>query len=44
LSLIVNSAESAPPIRRVLILGHNGFIGGALCKYFRAHSPELERC
>lgn len=30
------------PIRRVLILGHNGFIGSALCNYFHKQSPELE--
>ena len=29
-------------IRRVLILGHTGFIGGHLVRYFRKHSPEIE--
>lgn len=29
-------------IRRVLILGHTGFIGGHLTTYFRNQSPEIE--
>ncbi|MCX6992223.1 MAG: NAD(P)-dependent oxidoreductase [Kiritimatiellaeota bacterium] len=38
-----SGASAGPrPIHRVLILGHNGFIGSALCNYFRKQSPELE--
>lgn len=34
--------RAAPDIRRVLILGHSGFIGSRLEKIFRAESPRIE--
>jgi UDP-glucose 4-epimerase len=37
-----NSATLQDAIRRVVILGHNGFIGGNLYDFFKTHSSGLE--
>lgn len=38
----MKSPIASPDIRRVVILGHTGFIGGHLLKHFRSQSPEIE--
>jgi UDP-glucose 4-epimerase len=43
----MNSPETSlpageKPIERVIILGHNGFIGGNLHRFFSEHSPRVE--
>lgn len=37
-----NSTGLQNSIRRVVILGHNGFIGGNLYDFFKTHSPKVE--
>lgn len=38
----MNAAIASRDIRRVVILGHSGFIGDHLLKYFRSQSPEIK--
>ena len=38
----MNSLAENRELQRILILGHTGFIGKHLVRYFRGHSPELE--
>jgi UDP-glucose 4-epimerase len=38
----MNSLAKNCDLHRVLVLGHTGFIGEHLVRYFRGHSPELE--
>src|ERR1051325_1120078 len=33
--------SKASPVSRVVILGHSGFIGRHLVRYFSEHSPEV---
>lgn len=37
-----SSTPPPKPLRRVVILGHNGFIGGNLHDFFKKHSPAVE--